>query len=104
MAGGVLLLAPDDATAAAKVGQLEQFLALAGLTGGIDIQETTVNGTKITTATVGDLGSLLKLAGANVDVPAGTSLVISVAASSATRNSPVETSTCATALPQTAAR
>lgn len=80
VAGGVVLLAPDDATAAAKVGQLESFLTLAGLSGGIDIQETTVNGTKITTATLGDLGSLLKLAGANVDVPAGTSLAISVAA------------------------
>src|SRR5258706_2451982 len=80
VSGGVVLLAPDDATAAAKVGQLEQFLALAGLGGGIDIQETTVNGTKITTATLGDLGSLLKLAGANIDVPAGTSLAISVAA------------------------
>ena len=80
VAGGVVLLAPDDATAAAKVGQLEQFLALAGIGGGIDIQETTVNGTKVTTATLGDLGSLLKLAGANIDVPAGTSLAISVAA------------------------
>jgi hypothetical protein len=80
VAGGVVLLAPDDATATAKVAQLEQFLALAGLGGGIDIQETTVNGTRITTATLGDLGSLLKLAGANIDVPAGTSLAISVAA------------------------
>jgi hypothetical protein len=80
VAGGVVLLAPDDATATAKVGQLESFLQLAGIGGGIDIQETTVNGTKITTATLGDLGALLKLAGANIDVPAGTSLAISVAA------------------------
>ena len=80
VAGGVVLLAPDDATAAAKVGQLESFLTLAGLGGGIDIQQTTVNGTKVTTAKLGDLGSLLKVAGANVDVPAGTSLEISVAA------------------------
>jgi hypothetical protein len=80
VAGGVVLLAPDDATATAKVGQLESFLQLAGIGGGIDIQETTVNGTKITTATLGDLGALLKLAGANIDVPDGTSLAISVAA------------------------
>ena len=80
VAGGVVLLAPDDATATEKVGQLTSFLTLAALGGGVDIQETTVNGTKITTATFGDLGSLLRLGGANVDVPAGTSLAISVAA------------------------
>ena len=51
-------------TIAEKRSQLTSFLG-AGLN---------------TTATLGDLGSLLKLAGANVDVPAGTSLAISVAA------------------------
>ena len=79
VAGGVVLLAPDDATATEQARKLTSFLTLAGLGGGIAIQETTVNGTKITTATFGDLGSLLRLSGANIDVPAGTSLVISVA-------------------------
>ncbi|HYN69454.1 MAG TPA: DUF3352 domain-containing protein, partial [Candidatus Eisenbacteria bacterium] len=80
VAGGLVLLAPDDTTATEKVGQLTSILTLAGLGAGIDIEETTVNGTKITTATFGDLGSLLRLAGANVDVPEGTSLEISIAA------------------------
>jgi hypothetical protein len=73
----VVLLAPDDATAAAKVGQLESFLTLRA-SAAASTSRKPPSTDKITTATLGDLGSLLKLAGANIDVPAGTSLAISV--------------------------
>lgn len=79
VAGGILLLASDDATAAAKADQIRGFLSLAGLGGGADITETTIAGTKVTTVDLGNLGSLLKAAGTGLSLPADAHIVISFA-------------------------
>jgi len=80
LTGGVILLAPDDATAAAKADQIRSLLTLAGLSSGIAPHDTDVNGTKITTADLGDISGLLGQAGAGgLRLPPGTHVVISVA-------------------------
>jgi hypothetical protein len=83
LTGGVLVQAPDDATAAAKADQIRSLLTLAGLSSGITTRDVDINGTKVTIADLGDIASLLQQAGAatgGVTVPPGTHIVISVAA------------------------
>ena len=60
-AGGVILLARDDAGASQKATELSTLLALAALSGaeGIEVSETTVNGVKITTVTVTDASGII---------------------------------------------
>jgi Protein of unknown function (DUF3352) len=87
LTGGVLLQAPDDATAAAKADQLRSLLALAGLSSGNTTHDTDINGTKVTTADLGDISSLLQQAGAaagGLTVPPETHIVISVASHGST--------------------
>jgi hypothetical protein len=76
--GGVILLAPDDATATAKVAQIRGFLALA--TGGAGITDTTISGTAVTLIDVGNLGSLLGSTGLPAPAPGGATPSISLAA------------------------
>jgi hypothetical protein len=80
LTGGVLLMAADEATATAKAAQIKSFLTLAGIGGGIDIHEMTINGTTVTIADLGDLSTLLSQTGQNVTLPPGTRIVLSVAA------------------------
>jgi Protein of unknown function (DUF3352) len=87
LTGGVLVQAPDDATAAAKADQVRSLLTLAGLTSGITTRDIDVNGTKVTIADLGDISALLSQAGAAVGgltVPPGTHIVISVASHGST--------------------
>jgi hypothetical protein len=79
--GGAILVAADDATAAAKADQIRGFLTLAGLSGGFAVHDTVVNGTKVTTVDLGDVSTLLRQAGATgLAIPPGTHVVISLAA------------------------
>ena len=84
--GGLVVLAPDDATASAKAAQLVALLRLAGLSGGAttNVSETTIDGTTVTLADFGDLSSLVSSAGATalggLSIPPGTHLVVSIAA------------------------
>lgn len=58
--GGVILIAKDEASASEHAGALSTIISLAGLGAeGIEIGETTVNGVKITTVTITDLGALI---------------------------------------------
>ena len=84
--GGLVLLAPDAATAQAKVDQLRGLLALAGVQAGISVTDTTIDGTKVTLVDLGDASTLLgQAAGAagglgGLTIPAGTHVVVSIAA------------------------
>jgi hypothetical protein len=79
--GGLVLVAKDDATAAAKAEQIRGFITLAGLGGQIQTHDDVVNGTTITTVDLGDVSVLLQQAGAGgLSVPSGTHLVLQVAA------------------------
>jgi len=83
LTGGVLIQAPDDATATAKADQIRSLLTLAGLGSGITTRDIDINGTKVTIADLGDISSLLQQAGqaaGGLTVPPGTHIVISVAA------------------------
>lgn len=81
LTGGVVLVAKDDATAAAKAEQIRGFLTLAGLGGQVQTHDAVVNGTTVTTVDLGDVSALLQQAGAGgVNVPAGTHVVFQVAA------------------------
>jgi len=87
LTGGVLVQAADDATAAAKAGQIRSLLTLAGLGSGITTHDIVINGTTVTIADLGDLSSLLQQAGqaaGGLSVPPGTHIVISVAAHGST--------------------
>ena len=87
LTGGVLVQAPDDATATAKADQIRSLLTLAGLSSGITTRDIDVNGTKVTIADLGDISSLLQQAGqaaGGLSVPPGTHIVISVAAHGST--------------------
>jgi hypothetical protein len=66
----VLLLAADDATAAEKGGSLGTLVSLLQVTGGqgITVTDETVNGVKVTTLTIADVGALTGSAG----LPAAT--------------------------------
>ena len=79
VAGGVILMAADDATASAKADQIRGVLSVAGLSGGFTTHDTTVNGTTVTTVDLGDVSTLLQSAGTGLDVPSGH-LVLSLAA------------------------
>jgi hypothetical protein len=55
----MILLAADDAAAAEKGGSLNTVLGLAALSGqGIQVGDETINGVKVTTVTITDLGAL----------------------------------------------
>ncbi len=87
LTGGILVQAPDDATAAAKADQIRSLLTLAGLSGGITTHDVDINGTKVTIADLGDISALLQQAGGaarGLPVPPGTHIVISVAAHGST--------------------
>lgn len=77
--GGVVLLAPDEATATAKADQIRGLLSLAGLSGGAVTHDEVVNGTKVTIADLGDISTLLQATGTNVNVPSGTHVILSLA-------------------------
>ncbi len=55
----VVLIARDEATASTTVSSLGTMLGLAGLGGGIDLTEETINGVKVSTVTITDLGGLI---------------------------------------------
>ncbi len=85
--GGLVLLAPDASTASAKVDQIRSLLTLAGLGGGgrITITDTTVDGTKVTLADLGDAATLLgslqtTLGNVGLSIAPGTHVVLSIAA------------------------
>jgi hypothetical protein len=88
--GGLVLLAPDEATATAKAGQLAGLLRLSGLLGSanVSVTETTIDGTPVTLADFGDVGSLLGPGGVGglggMTVPPATHLVVSIAAHGST--------------------
>lgn len=87
LTGGILVQAPDDATASAKADQIRSFLTLAGLGGGISTRDIDINGTKVTIADLGDISTLLQQAGqaaGGLTLPSGTHIVISVAARGST--------------------
>lgn len=80
--GGILLVAADDAAASNRVATLTNLLALAGLSGGIEVRETTIAGVTVTTVVIADLGSLIPpgtLPG-GVEPPAGGQIEFSIAA------------------------
>jgi hypothetical protein len=59
----LLLAASDEASATSTVASLGALLTLAGQGNGLEVKQSTVNGTAVTTVTITDLGSI---------VPAGT--------------------------------
>jgi len=81
--GGVILLAPDEATAVAKADQIRGWLTLAGQ-GLATTTDTSIDGTKVTLVDFGDASSLLAQLGAPstgaAAIPPGTRIVLSVAA------------------------
>ncbi|HYL39761.1 MAG TPA: DUF3352 domain-containing protein, partial [Candidatus Binatus sp.] len=88
---GIVLVAPDAATASAKVDQVRGLLGLAGLGGGITVTTTTIGGTTVTLVDLGDAASLLGTLGPLVPtttggagIPPGTHVVVSLAAHGST--------------------
>jgi Protein of unknown function (DUF3352) len=71
LAGGLLLLAPDEATAVARVESYRSLLALAALGGVVKLETTTVDGFEVTTVTLAEAAG----------IPAGTQLEASFAVS-----------------------
>ncbi len=63
LAVGMLLLAPDEATAVARVENVRSLLALAALGGAVELETTTINGVEVTTVT------LVEAAGLPADQP-----------------------------------
>lgn len=55
----LLVVARDEAAASSRVSALGTFISLAGLGGGIDVRDTTINGVAVTTITITDLGSVV---------------------------------------------
>ncbi|HYL40720.1 MAG TPA: hypothetical protein VET90_05365, partial [Candidatus Binatus sp.] len=85
--GGVVLLAPDAATASAKVDQIRSLVGLAGLGGGMTVTDETIDGTKVTLVDLGDasrilgtLGPITPSATGGLTIPPGTHVVLSIAA------------------------
>lgn len=78
----VLLVGKDEAAVSSRVTALKLLLASGGLGSGIQVTETTVNGTAVTNATITDPGSLippgLEVGGA--DVPTTGPVTLSMAA------------------------
>ena len=54
-----VLIAKDEATASMTVSSLDTMLGLAGLGGGLEVTEETINGVQVTTVTITDLGALV---------------------------------------------
>jgi hypothetical protein len=86
--GGVVLLAPDDATAAAKADQIRGLLSLVAAQAGMTVSDTTIDGTTVTLVDLGDASELagrlgLPATGVPVIAP-GTRIVISLAAHGST--------------------
>lgn len=78
--GGVILIAADDATATAKADQVRSLLTLAAIGGSVDVHDTVINGTKVTTADLGDATGLLQQAGVpGLAIPPGSHVAISFA-------------------------
>jgi hypothetical protein len=81
--GGVLLAAPDEATATQRVATLTGLLALAGMGGnGVESRQSTVGGVQVTTITITDIASLVPPGQLppGVDVPANAKVEFSIAA------------------------
>ena len=55
----LLLIANDEGTASSTVASLSTMLGLAGLGGGVDVTEETINGIQVTTITITDLGAVI---------------------------------------------
>lgn len=55
----LILIARDEASASSTVASLTTMLGLAGLGGGLDVTEKTINGIQVTTVTITDLGALV---------------------------------------------
>jgi hypothetical protein len=83
LTAGLVLQAPDDATAAARADQIRGLLALAATQAGFTISDTTIGGVKVTLVDLGDAAELvvpgMPVSGANA-IPPGTRIVISLAA------------------------
>lgn len=82
--GGLVLVAADDATAAAKAAQLKSVLSVAALAGGGSVNDESVEGGTVTTIDLGDLNALLGAAGGSVSaggvtIPPGTRVTVSLA-------------------------
>lgn len=58
LAGGVLLLAPDEATAEARLASYRSLLALAALSGELELRTSTINGLEVTTVVLAGLSEL----------------------------------------------
>jgi len=80
--GGLLLLAPDDATAAAKVAQLKSLVSLAGLgVSQVQVHDETVSGSPMTIVDLGDVSTLIPGgATSGLPIPAGTHVTLAFAA------------------------
>lgn len=66
-AGGIVLSAADASTASAKVTALETVLGLGALGGDIDVSSSTIEGIKVTTIHIPDVGAVS-------GVPTGTAI------------------------------
>lgn len=55
----LVLIARDDTSAASTVASLSTMLGLAGLGGGLDVTEETINGVEVTMVKITDLGALV---------------------------------------------
>jgi uncharacterized protein DUF3352 len=88
LTAGFVLVAHDEATAAAKVTQLRNVLGLLALSSGNAPVDETVDGVTVTTIDLGELGSLLNAAGGaggigdigGLPIPTDTHLKLTIAA------------------------
>jgi len=92
--GAVLLLAPDAATATGRAATISSLLTMVGAGGkGIEVHQSTIAGTQVTTITITDPGALLGgLSGAGLPGLPGSGDLPSVTPSSA---GPIELSLAA---------
>lgn len=72
--GGVILVAKDAAGASEKVTALETVLALGALGGDIDVTTSTIEGVKVTTVHIPDVGALVGTAVGGASVPLDLSI------------------------------
>lgn len=80
--GGVLLAAPDEATASQRVATLTGLLALAGVGGtGIQTHQSTIGGVSVTTITITDIASLVPAGQLpqGLEIPSGAKVEFSIA-------------------------
>jgi hypothetical protein len=70
----VLIVGTDDAAVSSRVAALRALLGTGGLGSGIQVTETTVNGTAVTNVTIADLGTVIPpgLVVGGTDVPTTT--------------------------------